>query len=73
MSKDFFSFDKSVELTDQDKSNLLHISGLNICINSLRNILASTTAHGPFGKYSLPSINVSQLLADKNAKSTKKK
>ena len=68
----FFSFDNSKKLTDQEKSNLLHFSGLNICINSLRNILATTTAHGPFGKYTLPSINVSQLLADKHAKSTKK-
>lgn len=68
----FFSFDKTKELTDQDKSNLLHISGLNICINSLRNILASTTAHGPFGKYTLPAIDVGQLLKDKQAKSEKK-
>lgn len=68
----FFSFDDSKELTPQDKSNLLHISGLNICINSLRNILASTTAHGPFGKYTLPAIDVGQLLKDKQAKSEKK-
>lgn len=64
----FFSFDKNIQLTDQNKSNLLHISGLNICINSLRNILASTTANGPFGKYTLPAIDVGQLLKDKQAK-----
>ncbi|MFA6400283.1 MAG: hypothetical protein WCX31_01450 [Salinivirgaceae bacterium] len=60
-----FSFDSKEELTEIDISNLLHLSGLNICINSLRNIIATITANGPFGKYTLPSINVNQLLADK--------
>ncbi|MBU1009647.1 MAG: protein-export chaperone SecB [Bacteroidetes bacterium] len=61
-----FSFDTSEELTEKDKSDLLHISGLNICINSLRNIIATTTANGPIGKYTLPSINVNKLLTDKH-------
>jgi len=65
-----FTFDKNIELTDQDKSDLLHISGLNICINSLRNILATITANGPFGKYSLPSIDVNKLLINKHKQSS---
>lgn len=64
-----FNFENNVELTEQDRSNLLHVSGLNICINSLRNILATTTSNGPIGRYILPSINVNQLLFDKNAQS----
>jgi preprotein translocase subunit SecB len=60
-----FSFDKSVQLSDNDKSALLHISGISIGINSLRNILSTITSSGPFGKYTLPSIDVNQLLEDK--------
>jgi preprotein translocase subunit SecB len=61
-----FTFNKSVKLTEDDISNLLHFSGLSICINSLRNILGTATAHGPFGKYTLPSIDVKKLLSDKH-------
>jgi preprotein translocase subunit SecB len=66
-----FSFDKQIELSEQGKSNLLHFSGLNICINSLRNILSTITANGPFGRYTLPSIDVSILLDDKHKHSVK--
>jgi len=61
-----FAFDKTANLSEIDKASLLHISGINICINSLRNIIAIITSNGPFGKYTLPSIDVNQLLEDKN-------
>ena len=64
-----FSFAKPIDLSDQNKSSLLHYSGLNICINSLRNILSTTTSNGPFGRYILPSIDVSVLLDDKHKQS----
>lgn len=60
-----FSFDKTNEISETDKSALLHISGISIGINSLRNILSTVTSNGPFGKYTLPSIDVNQLLEDK--------
>ncbi|MDA3891017.1 MAG: hypothetical protein PF517_05060 [Salinivirgaceae bacterium] len=63
-----FSFDESEPLTGEEKSHLLNYYGLNICINSLRNILATTTANGPLGKYTLPAIDVNKLLADKQAR-----
>jgi preprotein translocase subunit SecB len=50
---------------------MLHFSGINICVNSLRNIIATVTANGLFGKYTLPSIDVNQLIADKNQLSEK--
>ena len=68
-----FTFDRQIELSEQNKSNLLHFSGLNICINSLRNILATTTANGPFGRYTLPSIDVNVLLDDKRKQSVKER
>jgi len=60
-----FSFGKNEQISDNDKSSLLHISGISIGINSLRNIISTITANGPFGKYTLPSIDVNQLLEDK--------
>jgi len=60
-----FSFDKNTQLSDNDKSSLLHISGISIGINSLRNIISTITSNGPFGKYTLPSVDVNQLLEDK--------
>lgn len=60
-----FSFDKSAPVSENDKSALLHISGISIGINSLRNIISTITSNGPFGKYTLPPIDVNQLLEDK--------
>jgi hypothetical protein len=60
-----FSFEKNAGLTDKDKASLLHISGINISVNSLRNILSYVTANGPFGKYILPAIDVNKILEDK--------
>lgn len=60
-----FSFDKTNQISNSDKSALLHLSGISIGINSLRNILSTITSNGPFGKYTLPSIDVNQLLEDK--------
>lgn len=67
-----FSFSQDAELSDKGKSNLLHYSGLQICINSLRNILATITANGPFGKYTLPPVDVNHLLAAKHQQTSSK-
>ncbi|MDP4188507.1 MAG: preprotein translocase subunit SecB [Bacteroidota bacterium] len=67
-----FSFDKNISLSETEKSSLLHFSGINICINSLRNIIANITANSLIGKYTLPVIDVNQLLADKNRINEKK-
>jgi len=68
-----FWFDNKKQISQTLKSQLLHGSGINICINNLRNILSVTTANGPFGRYLLPSLDVNQLLADKRQISQKKK
>lgn len=60
-----FSFDKNAQVSENDKASLLHISGISIGINSLRNIISTITSNGPFGKYTLPPIDVNQLLEDK--------
>ena len=68
-----FSFDKTNQISNSDKSALLHISGISIGINSLRNILSTITSNGPFGIYTLPSIDVNQLLEDKKQISAKQR
>ena len=61
-----FDFNESQVKSENDKVSLLYVSGLSICINSLRSIIAGVTSHCPFGKYTFPSIDVNQLLKDKN-------
>ena len=60
-----FEFDKSIENNDSEKGNFLYYSGISICINSLRSIIANVTSHGPIGKYTFPSVDVNELLKDK--------
>ena len=60
-----FEFDKSVVLNKIEIGNYLYFSGISICINSLRSIISNITSHGPFGKYTLPAIDINELLKDK--------
>ena len=60
-----FEFDKSIDDSKTEKENYLYFSGISICINSLRSIISNVTAHSPFGKYTLPSIDVNELLKNK--------
>lgn len=57
-----FNFEPSLQLSKGDKFNFLLYSGISICINSLRSIISTLTAHGPFGKYLLPTIDVTDLI-----------
>ena len=66
-----FEFDNSVELDELEKGNYLYFSGLSICINSLRSIIANVTSHGPFGKYTFPSIDLNVLINDKKSLTAK--
>jgi len=68
-----FSFDDKKQIDQIVKNQLLHASGINICINNLRNILSITTANGPFGRYLLPALDVNHLLSEKRRISKKKK
>lgn len=60
-----FDFSKFPNLTEREKGDFLQLSGISICINQLRGIIASLTAHGPFGRYLLPAIDVNDLLKQK--------
>lgn len=67
-----FSFDKSIELTENQISDYIYLSGLSICINNLRTYLANTTSFYPFGKYLLPAIDIGELHKEKNKLNKKK-
>jgi preprotein translocase subunit SecB len=60
-----FEFDKSDAITEAEIGNYLYFSGISICINGLRSIISNVTSHGPFGKFTLPSIDVNSLLIEK--------
>jgi preprotein translocase subunit SecB len=60
-----FDFDKSIELSAEDKGDYLYYSGLPICINSIRSIISTITSNGPFGKFILPSIDLTELIKEK--------
>jgi hypothetical protein len=48
-------------------ASLLNQSALGVVINSLRSAIVQLTAHGPFGKYVLPSVDVADLHRQKYA------
>lgn len=54
-----FSFPKK-KVNEQDKADLL-LSGVNICITSMRNYISSLTVFSPFGAYTLPAIDMDDL------------
>lgn len=64
-----FEFQNTPELSDEDKASLLNYSGLSITINQIRGFIATLTSYAPFGRYTLPAIDVNDLLSQKRAMS----
>jgi preprotein translocase subunit SecB len=60
-----FQFIHDDQLGKKEESNLKNISALSITINALRNYVSQITAHGPFGKFVLPAVNVNDLIKAK--------
>jgi len=60
-----YSFNKNAKLTESEKSDFLWTSGVSISINSLRNYLSAITSYSPFGKYTLPGVDLTSLLNTK--------
>jgi hypothetical protein len=62
-------FELGIEvLTLTDKISFLNFSALPICINNLRNYLSVLTSHAALGKYLLPSIDLNDLIDQKNSR-----
>ena len=60
-----FDISKTATLTEDDKKALLQYSAVSIALNSLRGFISSLTANAPFGRYTLPSIDVNSLFQQK--------
>ena len=70
-----FEIEKSITNNDKMINDLIYLSGVPFCINNLRSIISLITASGPMGKYTLPSIDLNELLKEKglvNSQKTKK-
>lgn len=61
-----FEFDINSKLSDEQKIELLSISGLSIAINNLRSYISNITMYYPFGKFTLPTIDLGPLYEEKN-------
>ncbi len=62
----FFEFDESTNLQEDDKIQMLQISGLSICISNLRSYIANQTSYFPWGSFSFHAVDVQDLLISKN-------
>lgn len=60
-----FNFDKTIKVSKKDKDTLLTHSAIPLIIGQIRSYLSSLTAHGPFGIYLLPAIDMNDLLKQK--------
>lgn len=61
----FFSFSEQSKLTDNQKSDFLWHSGVSIAINNMRSYIANITSYYPLGKYTLPSVDLTNILNSK--------
>jgi hypothetical protein len=61
----FFEFDMATELSEDQKMQMLQISGLSICITNLRSYIANQTSYFPWGSYSFYAVDVQDLLKSK--------
>lgn len=60
-----FHLSKDSSLSKEDKESLLQYSAVSISLNSLRGFISTLTANAPFGRYTLPSIDVNNLFNQK--------
>lgn len=56
---------KIIDASDEEKNELLNRSGISMIMNSLRGFISNMTSYTPFGRYVLPSIDVTDLLNQK--------
>lgn len=64
-----FNYEQNSQITKDEKDVLLTRSAIPIVIGHIRSYLSSLTAHGPFGIYLLPAIDMNDLLKQKENKS----
>jgi len=60
-----FNYEQNSKITKEEKDVLLTRSAIPIVIGQIRSYLSTLTAHGPFGIYLLPAIDMNDLLKQK--------
>ncbi|MDD4971581.1 MAG: hypothetical protein PHT07_19300 [Paludibacter sp.] len=60
-----FKFNEDAKLSLEEKSGFLQLSGISIALNGLRGFITSLTANAPLGRYTLPTVDVTDLLQQK--------
>lgn len=63
VSEGIFNFTKKIE--EKEMNTLLLFSAVPMMIANVRGYLANITAYSPFGKYLLPSIDMKDLIENK--------
>ncbi len=63
VSEGVFNFTKKIE--EKETNSLLLFSAVPMMIANVRGYLANITAYAPFGKYLLPSIDMKDLIENK--------
>ena len=66
-----YNYDKLVKVSKKDKDVLLTHSAIPMVIGQIRSYLSTLTAHGPFGIYLLPAIDMNDLIKQKAYSSAK--
>lgn len=66
-----YNYDKMVKVSKKDKDVLLTHSAIPMVIGQIRSYLSTLTAHGPFGIYLLPAIDMNDLIKQKADTSAK--
>jgi preprotein translocase subunit SecB len=60
-----FQLTQGANLTEKEIKNLLNLSSVNIMINNIRNYIITLTSYGPLGKYTLPTVDILDLVGKK--------
>ena len=61
-----FNYEQNSKITKEEKDILLTRSAIPIVIGHIRSYLSTLTAHGPYGIYLLPVVDMNDLLAKKS-------
>ena len=61
----FFKFADDSKLTEEQKIQMLQISGLSICITNIRSYISNQTSYFPWGSFTFHAVDIDALLKDK--------
>jgi preprotein translocase subunit SecB len=62
-----FQFEEKTNLTAEQRQSIEGFSTIYMALNNLRGILSAFTANAPFGRYTLPSVDLNDLIRKKMA------